>query len=132
LQADAITLELHVVDQAHTVSEFEPHGKQTLEVDEAHYHFQTAPNIKMDAAALLDSLKSSSFAIEGGLIVLRSIMAGVYCVVVRRCPCWAYMHFSWVVQLIVGALYFLYIVIVAWHMTAVASRQLLQPAFTES
>jgi hypothetical protein len=37
-----------------------------VQVDEAHYHFATAPGVKVDAQAFLDSLKSSDFNLEGG------------------------------------------------------------------
>lgn len=66
-QADVITLELDVVHQPHTISEFEPHAKQTLQVDDAHYHFDTAPGVKVDAQALLRSLEASNFAVDGAL-----------------------------------------------------------------
>lgn len=65
-KTDTITLELDVVHKPHTISEFEPHDKQTLEVDEAHYHFATAPGVSVDAQAFLGNLKGSEFAVEGG------------------------------------------------------------------
>ena len=66
-KTNTISLELDIVHRPHTISEFEPHGKQTLDVQEAHYHFSTASGVKVDAQALLSSLKSGSgFAAEGG------------------------------------------------------------------
>lgn len=61
----AISLELDVVHDPHTISEFEPHGKQVLDPEEAHYHFATAPGVKVDAAALLKSLQDSAYKVEG-------------------------------------------------------------------
>lgn len=56
LQADEISLLVDLVHDPHTISEFKPHDKQTLEVDEAHYHFDTAPGVKVDAQALLQGM----------------------------------------------------------------------------
>lgn len=67
LQADEIALELHVVHHPHTISEFEPHSKQSLDVDEAHYHFGTAPGVTVDAQALLQALlQEPNSGVEGG------------------------------------------------------------------
>jgi hypothetical protein len=60
-----VSLELDLVHRPHTVSEFEAHGKQTLDTDSAHYHFATAPGVTTDAQALIKSLKESDFAIKG-------------------------------------------------------------------
>jgi hypothetical protein len=56
LQSDSVTLQVDVVHHPDTVSEFTPHAPQTLAVDAAHYHFDTAPGVRVDAQALLDSL----------------------------------------------------------------------------
>ena len=37
-----------------------------VQVDEAHYHFATAPGVKVDAQSFLESLQSSDFNLEGG------------------------------------------------------------------
>jgi hypothetical protein len=66
MQADKISLEVDIVHSPHTISEFKPHDKQTLDVDEAHYHFDTAPGVKVDAQALLQGMKTPGFAVEGG------------------------------------------------------------------
>ena len=42
-----------------------PTAKQSLKVEEAHYHFATAPGVKLDAAALLKSLQDSNYKVEG-------------------------------------------------------------------
>jgi hypothetical protein len=63
-----IALELELVHQPHTISEFQPHGKQSLDVEEAHYHFETAPGVNVDAQAFLNNLQSAGFAPEGGSV----------------------------------------------------------------
>jgi hypothetical protein len=66
LQADEISLKLDVVHHPHTISEFDSHDKQTLDVGEAHYHFNTAPGVNVDAQALLQALQAPNSAVEGG------------------------------------------------------------------
>lgn len=73
--AGVLSLELDVVHQPHTVSEFEPHGKQTLKPDTSHYHFDTAPGVRVDAEALLKSLQETAFGVEGGGFVRASSSA---------------------------------------------------------
>lgn len=63
-----ITLELDVVNNPNTVSEFEPHGKQTLDAAQSHYHFLTAPGVKVDAAQFVNSLQDSNFQVAGGWV----------------------------------------------------------------
>jgi len=60
-----ITMHVEVVDNPDTISEFDPHGKQSLASDEAHYHFTTAPGVKVDAAALLKSLEDAHYQVDG-------------------------------------------------------------------
>jgi len=60
-----MSLHVELVDNPDTISEFQPHGKQSLASDEAHYHFSTAPGVKVDAAALLKSLQEANFDING-------------------------------------------------------------------
>jgi hypothetical protein len=55
-----VTLQVDVVHHPDTVSEFTPHAPQTLAVDAAHYHFDTAPGVRVDAQALLDSLAEAT------------------------------------------------------------------------
>lgn len=64
-KSGAISLELDVVHDPHTISEFEPHGKQSLEAEDAHYHFATAPGVKVGAAVFLKSLQDSNYKVEG-------------------------------------------------------------------
>lgn len=70
-KSGAISLELDVVHDPHTISEFEPHDKQSLETEEAHYHFATAPGVKVDATALLKILQDSNYRIEGERCTIR-------------------------------------------------------------
>lgn len=64
-QAATISLALELVHDPHTVSEFEAHGKQSLDVHEAHYHFVTPPGVAIDAAALLASLQDAKLEVAG-------------------------------------------------------------------
>lgn len=60
-----ITLEADLVRDPHTVTEFEPHAKQSLDSADAHYHFETASGVKVDAAALIKSLQDANFQVDG-------------------------------------------------------------------
>jgi len=60
-----MSLHVELVHNPNTISEFQPHSKQSLVSDEAHYHFSTAPGVKVDAAALLKSLQDDNFDITG-------------------------------------------------------------------
>jgi hypothetical protein len=53
-----VSLELDLVHQPHTVSEFEPHGKQTLDTDSAHYHFAKVRRVMLKAGC--DAIKCST------------------------------------------------------------------------
>ena len=64
-QSGAISLHLELVHSPHTVSEFEAHGKQSLDVGEAHYHFATPPGVAIDAARLLASLSDAKLEVAG-------------------------------------------------------------------
>jgi hypothetical protein len=82
-QSGAITLDLELVHSPHTVSEFEAHGKQSLDVHEAHYHFSTPPGVAIDAAGLLASLQDAKFEVAGAW---GRVLSG--CALMRR-ACWA-------------------------------------------
>lgn len=64
-QAGTITLHLELVHSPETISEFDAHGKQTLDVREAHYHFSTSPGVVIDAARLLAALQDANFEVAG-------------------------------------------------------------------
>jgi len=65
-QAGILSLELDLVHNPHTMSEFEAHAKQTLDVTDAHYHFNTESGVKVDAHAFLNGLDNNGFRVEGG------------------------------------------------------------------
>ena len=61
----AVIMDLDLVQDPHTVTEFKPHGKQTLDVDQAHYHFATHPSVSLNAAAVVQQVQDASSAFEG-------------------------------------------------------------------
>jgi len=60
-----MSLHVELVHNPDTISEFHPHGKQSLASDEAHYHFSTTPGVKVDAAALMKSLQDDNYQVDG-------------------------------------------------------------------
>ena len=62
-----VSLEVDLVDNPNTISEFAPHPRQTLDVDNAHYHFSTRSGVTTDAQALLKSLGDSKYKVKGEL-----------------------------------------------------------------
>jgi len=71
---EVVSLTLDVVHDPHTISEFEAHGKQSLDADAAHYHFATAPGVKVDAAGLLKSLQEADFQVDGEFDTQRIVL----------------------------------------------------------
>jgi hypothetical protein len=56
---ETVMLELEVVHDPDTLSEFESHPKQSLDPAEAHYHFYTPLGVTIDGPKLLAALKGS-------------------------------------------------------------------------
>jgi hypothetical protein len=87
-QSGAVTLDLELVHSPHTVSEFEAHGKQSLDVHEAHYHFSTPPGVAIDATGLLATLQGAKLEVageEGGQLAKRACAAAApLCVLLSR------------------------------------------------
>jgi hypothetical protein len=55
-----------------------PHAKQSSAIEEAHYMFDLPNKVATDATALLNNLKSTKFALEGGsLQVAGAVFGGV-------------------------------------------------------
>jgi hypothetical protein len=63
--SNSITLEVDVVDKPITISEFQPHQRQTLDVHHAHYHFETPKGVNINAHALLNKLEASKYKVKG-------------------------------------------------------------------
>lgn len=72
-ETGVITLELDLVHDPRTMSEFAVHGKQVLDVDAAHYHFNTGPSVTVDAQGLLRQLQASDFKLEGAVMAQRHV-----------------------------------------------------------
>lgn len=60
-----VTMQLDVVHNPVVFSQFLEHTPCSANTTEAHYHFATRPGMDVDAPALLQALKESSYQVEG-------------------------------------------------------------------
>jgi hypothetical protein len=58
-------MQLDVVHNPVVFSQFLEHTPSSADTTEAHYHFATRPGLDVDAPALLQALKDSSYQVEG-------------------------------------------------------------------
>lgn len=70
--ANTISVDVDIVDKAPAITEFKLHQHQTLDVDAAHYYFNTRPgiDIDIDAPALLQTLKAADYKVSDTLTAL--------------------------------------------------------------
>lgn len=61
----AITMQLDIVHDPVTFTQFVPHAPCSVRTDEAHFHYATRPGMAVDGPGLLQALKDSDYKTEG-------------------------------------------------------------------